>query len=309
AFPDPTEDVFWQKVSTVINESDSNNIDAVWNPYKKELNQRQKDDNIVIAPPPSHPVASNYARHSRKSSRVSWELQTDSERHVDLLETKLNELKSNHKRTHTRSSTVDFDGTPLTTLGYYSEEEIGVGTVFEDEEETDLHPNNHNPQESDEGLWLLWKNQSTNDLQNEVNDDTSTRSGQLWYLPLPILSRSINTSNNVIHDNDLLRRPRMRNENYVTNYREDSSEFLFYDDDDDDEINLNEEMLLNRAKRKREIEYLKFNLRSYECCGCNTTNGLCADLWNSWCCNLVCIPTILFIRGNCCCGICGLEDD
>ena len=26
AFPDPTEDVFWQKVSTVINENDSNDV-------------------------------------------------------------------------------------------------------------------------------------------------------------------------------------------------------------------------------------------------------------------------------------------
>ncbi|CAI2169684.1 16861_t:CDS:2 [Funneliformis geosporum] len=259
AFPDPTEDVFWQKVSTVINENDSNNIDAVWNPYKKDLNQRRKDEDIVIAPPPSHPVTNNYARHSRKNSKVSWELQTDSERHVELL------------------------GTPLSTLGYYSEEEIGAGTMFEEEEETDLHPDNHNPQESDEGLWLLWKNQSMNEFQDEDNDEIFTPTGQLWYLTLPMLSRSrfINTSNN---DNDLLRRPRMRNENYVTNYREDST------------------------KRKKEIEYLKFNLRSYECCGCNTTNGLCADLWNSWCCNLVCIPTILFIRGKCC-GICGLEDD
>ena len=60
---------------------------------------------------------------------------------------------------------------------------------------------------------------------------------------------------------------------------------------------------------KKEKEYLKFNARSYECCGCNTTNGLCAGLWGSWCCNWVCLPTILYIREKCCCGVCGLEDD
>ncbi|RIA79998.1 hypothetical protein C1645_745553 [Glomus cerebriforme] len=265
AFPDPTEDIFWQKT------------DAIWNPNKKELNKQQNDqenNDFVIAPPP---VTNNFTRHSRKSSRVSWGLQTDSERHVELLETKLNDVISNPRRTHTRSSTMDFDGTPLSTLGYYPEEEIGSGTIFDDEEE---HPDNHNPQESDEGLWLLWKNQSNNE-NGEQYDDTST-TNQSWYLP--ILPRSDN--NNVVNNNNTLPRlPRMRSAGYVTNYRDDPNEFSFYDDDEEDGYDLNDEILLNRAKRKREKEYLKFDARSYECCGCNTTNGLCAGLWGGWCCN------------------------
>lgn len=205
---------------------------------------------------------------------------------------------------------MDFDGTPLSVLGYYPEEEIGSGTVFEnEEEETDLQSDNHNPQESDEGLWLLWKNQSANDFPNdEQHNDNSTTTNQLWYLPILSRSDNINNNNNVNNNNSLSRIPRMRNENYVTNYREDSdqlSEFPFYEGDED---GLNDEILLIRAKRKREKEYLKFNARSYECCGCNTTNGLCAGLWEGWCCNWVCLPAILFIREKCCGRVCGLED-
>ncbi|PKK66496.1 hypothetical protein RhiirC2_30190 [Rhizophagus irregularis] len=179
---------------------------------------------------------------------------------------------------------MDFDGTPLSTLGYYPEEEIGSGTVFEDEEDNYLHADNHNPQESDEGLWLLWKNQSISDFQgDEQHNNTSTTINQSWYLPL--LSRSNNNNddydnnNNDNNNNNLPRLTRMRSENYVANYRDVPNEFPFYD------------------------------ARSYECCGCNTTNGLCAGLWGSWCCNWVCLPTILYIREKCCCGVCGLEDD
>ncbi|GBC06247.1 hypothetical protein RclHR1_06700011 [Rhizophagus clarus] len=314
-FPDPTEDVFWQKVSTVINEIDedsTNNVDAIWNPHKKELNvkQKQKDqenNNFIIAPPPHHPITNNYTRHSRKSSRVSWGLQTDSERHIELLEKKLNEVISNHKGTHTRSSTMDFDNTPLSTLGYYSEEEMGSGTAFEDEEDNDLNLDNHNPQESDEGLWLLWKNQSMRDFQgDEQHNNISTTINQSWYLP--ILSRS-NNNDDDDSNNNLPRLTRMRSENYVANYRDVSNEFPYYDEDEEDGYDLNDEILLNRAKRKKEKEYLKFNARSYDCCGCNTTNGLCVGLWGSWCCNWVCLPTILFMREKCCCGACGLDDD
>ncbi|CAG8584066.1 10421_t:CDS:2 [Gigaspora margarita] len=147
-FPDQSEDIFWQKAS------DAN-----------EETRDVKHSNFVITPPPPIPSMNTVSRHSRKSSRISWGLQTDFERHIGLLESKLAEIASQGNK-HVNKS-VGFEGTPLSTLGYHPERELSPDINFENEDDE-----THNPQESDEGLWLLWKSSMLlNNLRKKNEND------------------------------------------------------------------------------------------------------------------------------------------
>ncbi|CAG8437049.1 10501_t:CDS:2 [Ambispora gerdemannii] len=198
AFPDPSEDLFWQK-ATNINEV-AHELDEVWNPEKQQQQQnsngmntnniyentidkkKEKEEVTQPIPPPPNAITNNTTRHSRKSSRVSWNLQTDSEKHVELLETKLKDSIANAGKLKSPTAS-DFGGTALATLGYHPEESTTIATALsatisaendvdnllsqEDLGGSDI------PQEYDEGLWLLWRNNrqsSTNNAENNIND-------------------------------------------------------------------------------------------------------------------------------------------
>ncbi|CAG8711032.1 6266_t:CDS:2, partial [Cetraspora pellucida] len=178
-FPDQSEDVFWQKASDANEETRDN--DVIWNPQKHEQPQ-QEHSNFVITPPPPLPSTNTMSRHSRKSSRISWGLQTDFERHIGLLESKLTEIVSQGNK-HVDKS-VGFEGTPLSTLGYHLGEYLSPDINFENEDDEQLDAT-HNPQESDEGLWLLWKSSSITSKNNSASIQ--------WNLPILTRNRNMNT--------------------------------------------------------------------------------------------------------------------
>ncbi|CAG8578360.1 15344_t:CDS:2, partial [Racocetra fulgida] len=216
-FPDQSEDVFWQKASDANEET---------------RDPQQEHCNFVITPPPPLPSANIMSRHSRKSSRISWGLQTDFERHIGLLESKLTEIVSQGNK-HVDKS-VGFEviiitklqGTPLSTLGYHPGEYLSPDINFENEDDEQLHAT-HNPQESDEGLWLLWKSSSITSKNNSASNQ--------WNLP--ILTRN-------------------RNMNAVTTELSNGEYEMHHDDENDSVL---DEMLLNNGRRKSEDYYLRMN--------------------------------------------------
>ncbi|CAG8497433.1 9218_t:CDS:2 [Acaulospora morrowiae] len=147
-FPDPSEDLFWQNAFEA-NERHEN--DEIWNPQKI----KEQQVSTFVIPPPPLPPTNNITRHSRKSSRVSWSLQTDSERHIELLETKLKEVVSQGgTKSNSKTAPDEFEG-------YYPEENL-------ENMDEDLH----DPLESDEGLWLLWKfPQNVSRAQSSTSDN------------------------------------------------------------------------------------------------------------------------------------------
>ncbi|RHZ55978.1 hypothetical protein Glove_408g14 [Diversispora epigaea] len=172
-FPDQSEDSFWQNA---LEAKEGHKYDAIWDPQRL----KEKKETSFVIPPPPLPSLNNCTRHSRNSSKVSWSwgLQTDSERHIELLESKLNDVVSNNgKQTNSKTFVGELECTPLSSLGYYPEENF-------ENEEMELH----NPLESDEGLWLLWKypkkqaitqtSQQRNDNPYNDNDEEENYEGE-----------------------------------------------------------------------------------------------------------------------------------
>ncbi|CAG8464473.1 26457_t:CDS:2 [Dentiscutata erythropus] len=217
-FPDQSEDVFWQKASDANEETRDN--DVIWNPQKHKQPQ-QEHSSFVITPPPPLPLTNTVSRHSRKSSRISWGLQTDFERHIGLLESKLAEIVSQGNK-HVNKS-VGFEGTPLSTLGYHPQEDLSPDINFENEDgET------HDPQESDEGLWLLWKSSSITSKNNSMPNQ--------WNLPFLAQNRNLNATTSEISN----------------------GEHDMHDGDGENDSIL-DEMLLNNVRKKNDNDYLRMN--------------------------------------------------
>ncbi|KAF0359001.1 hypothetical protein F8M41_014384 [Gigaspora margarita] len=248
-FPDQSEDIFWQKASDANEETRDNDI--IWNPQKHEQPQ-QEHSNFVITPPPPIPSMNTVSRHSRKSSRISWGLQTDFERHIGLLESKLAEIASQGNK-HVNKS-VGFEGTPLSTLGYHPERELSPDINFENEDDE-----THNPQESDEGLWLLWKSSSITSKNNSMSNQ--------WNLPFLARNGNLNATTT-----ELL-----------------NSEHDIDDDDDDENENdsILDEVLLNNVRKKNENDYLRMN----GAFGGNLLFSYCSPVVtlvrNWWCCGFL----------------------
>ncbi|CAG8521318.1 6116_t:CDS:2 [Diversispora eburnea] len=143
-FPDQSEDSFWKNALEA--KGGGHEYDAIWDPQRL----KEKKEISFVIPPPPLPSINNCTRHSRNSSKVSWSrgLQTDSERHIELLESKLNEVVPNNgKQINLKTFVGELEYTPLSSLGYYPEENFENFENFENEE-MELH----NPLESDEGL-------------------------------------------------------------------------------------------------------------------------------------------------------------
>ncbi|CAG8550543.1 2710_t:CDS:2 [Paraglomus occultum] len=208
AFPDPEEDLFWQK-ATNANGGDRN-IDAIWSP-------KPNDVTIPLPPPPT-----NTTRHSRKGSKVSWALLSESEKHVELLETKLKDVQ-------TKNGKIRHDNTDV-PLNYYPHHAADESSTVHVEDE-DLDPITTDSHDSDEGLWLLWQTRNHRSLSSSISDNR-------WNKYFPLLNRSSVDGNN-------------------RNSREYVHSVPYRDDEDEADAGIDIEMLDDvLSKRKMEQEYL-----------------------------------------------------
>ncbi|KAG9291072.1 hypothetical protein G9A89_012944 [Geosiphon pyriformis] len=298
AFPDPSEDLFWQKAKSAV--EDAHDPDNIWNPEKNQepLNiknyrlgkNKEKEEAITppLPPPPSIMSSNNPSRHSRKSSRVNWNLQTESEKHVELLETKLKDVIASSTKLRSPTAT-DFDGTTLATLGYHPEESTTIATALSatiSAENGDQDENNDEmdkcfiggdgniPQEYDEGLWLLWRN---NIQSLSVSSSSEINRDRRMSFLLPLLTRNSNNNNNNNNQNQ------NQNQNDERIGEGDLGVLgEYYETEEMDAAQ--DEFLFDSARRKLEKEYLW------------------GAGWWWWC-------AAAFTQRWIGCGICGLEED